>query len=332
MWFSKLMGFNEESAHQVRENISLDKNTITSLVNNKKIICGEFETPSLGELKQRISTLHTQSGKLSVREQIGDAQSLHTDTSNTDALMQVASQFNLLEMISPSATPEQGVDIYECDYTQGPACAVAAGAGTIYRNYFAPVNNELGQTATSQIDCLADIGHILGNADNHLWNMTNGYALASEEGLSNITEKLESASENQLDEIRHALRIGLQWNTQVTLCESTHTLSQAYCSALPVAYSQLPSSLWEKFARLILEASYEACLCAGALNAHSTGNNQVYLTLIGGGAFGNDSDWIMQAILRALMLFKHTDLDVIIVSHSRSNPAVQNLVIDFYTE
>jgi transposase len=48
-------------------------------------------------------------------------------------------QFNLLEMTSPSVSPEHGVTRYQDDHTQGPACAIAAGAATIYRNYFAPV-------------------------------------------------------------------------------------------------------------------------------------------------------------------------------------------------
>ncbi|VAW59877.1 hypothetical protein MNBD_GAMMA11-1934 [hydrothermal vent metagenome] len=329
MWFTKLMGFNEESAQQVRANILLDKNTLHSLVNGNTFIFGQLETPSLGELKQRVSALNIEHAKTSIREQIASAQSLHADTDNTNALFQVASQFNLLEMISPAATPEQGVDGYESDYTQGPACAVAAGAGTIYRNYFAPVNGKPGQTTENQIDCLADIGFLLDNTDNQLWNMTNGYALACEKGLVDITAKLDAASESQLKEIQHALKIGLQWNTQVTISESTHNVSQAYCSALPVAYSQQPSDLWEKFAQLILNASYEACLCAGILNYHHTGNNKIYLTLIGGGAFGNETDWIMQAIHRALDIYKHTGLDIIIVSHNQPNPAVQKLIRDF---
>ena len=53
------------------------------------------------------------------------------------------------------------------------------------------------------------------------------------------------------------LRIGIQWNTQVTLNDSKHLVTQAYCSALPVAYSHHPSTLWAEFARLVLEAAYE---------------------------------------------------------------------------
>lgn len=43
------------------------------------------------------------------------------------AEFQVASQFNLLEMISPRIAPEQGVGIYAGDSTQGSAGAIAAG-------------------------------------------------------------------------------------------------------------------------------------------------------------------------------------------------------------
>lgn len=330
MWFTKLMGFTEQSPQQVRENIKLDGDSLHSLVNDKKFLCGQLETPSLSELRQRVSRLNIKNAALTVREQIADVTALHTHIDNADALFQVASQFNLLEMFSPSITPEQGVDMYEGDYTQGPACAVAAGAGTIYRNYFVPLNNQTGQSAHQQINCLADIGQLLGNTeDKPLWNMTNGYALASEQGLMHIAEQLSIASDTRIDEIRSALRIGIQNNTEVTLAKTRHTVSQAYCSALPVAYSAHAPALWEAFARLILEASYEACLCAGALNYHNTTNNKVYLTQIGGGAFGNDTAWIMQAIQRALGLFKHLDLDVIIVSHSQSSPAVQKMIRDF---
>ena len=38
-------------------------------------------------------------------------------------------------------TPEDGVTRYKDDPTQGPACAIAAGAATIYRNYFVPIGD-----------------------------------------------------------------------------------------------------------------------------------------------------------------------------------------------
>jgi hypothetical protein len=93
-------------------------------------------------------------------------------------LIQVASQFNLLEMRSPEVYPEDGVTRYQLDPTQGPACAIAAGAATIYRNYLAPVGEQIGQTRDRQLDGLADLSAALSQATgllpSSLWNMTNG--------------------------------------------------------------------------------------------------------------------------------------------------------------
>ncbi len=329
MWFEELTGFCEETSVQVCGNLSVEGAILKSHVNDKEYVCGQLETPSLAELRERVNLGKSLSGKISVSEVVADVQQLHVDKSNADSLFQVASQFNLLEMVSPNVTPEHGVGGYEYDRTQGPACAIAAGAGTIYRNYFAKVNGQIGQTSDNQIDCLADVGTALKNSDNHLWEMRNGYALASREGLEEINSKIKSASESELDGLRKLLRIGIQWNTEVTLNKAKHTVTQAYCSALPVAYSRQPSELWARFAQIVLEASYEATICTGLLNYLKTGNNKVYLTLIGGGAFGNEKEWIINAIVRTLKLYKKIDIQVLIVSHGYSNPHVQKLIHEF---
>jgi len=328
-WFEVLTGFREESPSQIRENIVVDGDRLTSLANGKTFVCGRLATPSLGELRNRIGSSRHTGGRLSVREVVADASDLHADESNAGCLFQVASQFNLLEMVGPHVTPEHGVGIYENDLTQGPTCAIAAGAGTIYRNYFAIVHGRAGQTATSQIDCLVDIGEALGNSGQRLWKMRNGYALASREGLIEISKRLASSSENELDHLRRLLRIGIQWSTQVTIRDCKHTVTQAYCSALPVSYSDQPANLWEDFARLELDAAYEATICAAILNSLSTGNNRVFLTLLGGGAFGNKTDWIMESIKRALKLYEDWNLEIAIVSHGASKQCVQELIGQF---
>jgi len=326
MWFEELTGFKESSPQQVREHLRLEEETLTSLVNGNSYRCGRLETPSLAELRNQVGSESDASYGLSVREVVADVKTLHLDGDNAGALFQVASQFNLLEMVSPHVTPEEGVGIYEHDHTQGPVCAVAAGAGTIFRNYFAPVNGQIGQSAGNQIDCLADLGRALGNSDERLWEMRNGYALPSHDGLLAISEILRSASDAELDGYRKLLRIGLQWSTQVTLDGCRHLVAQAYCSALPVAYGRHAPELWESFARLILEASYEATLLAAIINGRETGNRTCYLTLLGGGVFGNASDWIVDAIQRALMLIAGTGVDVAIVSYGSSKRCVRQIV------
>jgi hypothetical protein len=325
-WFEKLTGVTESSPDAVRSNISVDGEWMTSTANGKVMSCGTLETPSLAELRDRVHHIGTEQSSMRLHQQVADVRDLHADRGNTGSLFQVASQFNLLEMVSQSVTPEQGVGGYENDRTQGPACAVAAGAGTIYRNYFASVNGATGQTCDNQIDCLADIGKALGKDGDQLWKMQNGYALPTAHSLEQIGIMLNSMDEGAIDALRGRLRIGIQWNTQVTLDGCSHCVAQAYCSAVPVSYSRLSADNWEGFARLILEAAYEATICTGILNAQRTGNKTVFLTLLGGGAFGNKSTWIMDGIGRGLNLYSGHDLDVVVVSYGRSNPDVDQLM------
>lgn len=327
-WFEGLTGFREISSHQVRENLLLEGDRLTSRINGTSLTCGKMETPSLGELRDQVQSGEFKKGKLTVREVVGNIQDFHAELSNAGALFQVASQFNLLEMVSPNITPEAGVGIYENDRTQGPACAVAAGAGTIYRNYFALCNGQIGQLADNQIDCLIDIGKSLDNTQNRLWKMQNGYALATKTGLLEIQTRLRSMNESDRDRLRQQLRIGVQWNTQVTIAQSTHLVTQTYCSALPVGYSSYDMNLWEAFARLILEASYEATICSAIVNAQLTGNNRVFLTLLGGGVFGNSIDWILDAMQRSFQCYEHYDLEVAIVSYGQSNHRLQQFLMN----
>jgi len=325
-WFEKLTGFHEETPEQVRANFIVGGSTLTSRVNSREMRFGRLETPSLAELRKNALGSVSSSTGLSVEEIVCDVKLLHALPEANGALFQVASQFNLLEMVSPSVTPEAGVSIYEKDLTQGPACAIAAGAGTIYRNYFAPVGGRLGQSADCQINCLAELGRLLGNEGDCFWTMRNGYVIATDSGLREISRRIGELDQDRLDEIRGALRIGLQWDTEVTLDDCGHLVTQALCSALPVAYSPYAPQMWEPFARLILEAAYEATLAAASINQAKTGNAKVFLTQVGGGAFGNRVEWIISAVKRALRLFEKYPLDVKIVSYGYSDPRICELL------
>lgn len=319
-WFEQLTGFAEQSPIQVRESLTLVGDRLCSTVNQRGWSVGRLTLPSLTQLRVIEPRLQ---GRLQVNEWVADVQQLHMQTENAGALFQVASQFNLLEMVSPRVTPEQGVGIYQRDRTQGPACAIAAGAATIYRNYFVELDGQLGQRKARQLNCLADLGDALGNRDEFLWYMQNGYVIpADEQSLEDVAEQLQDASDSEIQQLQGLLRIGLHQNVQVTLNDCQHHVTQALCSALPIAYSSYPTELWADFAQLVLNAAYEATLAAAVQNAAETGNNRVFLTLLGGGAFGNPEGWIIAAIRRALLLYQNSGLSVMIVSHSRSNPRV----------
>lgn len=344
MWFEDLFGFAEQSPEQVQENFSLKGTRLTSLANKTSFDCGTLDIPTLGDLRSNTAEVTSPSNDRTTLTQIvEDVQRLHTAAENQNAMFQVASQFNLLEMAAPDAVPEDGVGIYEHDYTQGPACAIAAGAGTVFRNYLVPLANQIGQSTNQQIDCLADLGKSIGNENEQLWQMQNGYAFASRSGLSIIADKLSRLDTKSIDSLRAKLRVGIMWNTEVTAARnhgvSDHSsdmnlqparlVSQVYCSAVPVAYSPAPASAWEPFARLILEATYEATLHAALLNKSRNGSNLLFLTMIGGGVFGNRPEWIVDAIRRALKLHDQSGLDVRIVSYRQPNPMLDPLTSEF---
>ena len=323
MWFSDLFGFAEEDPTQVRGLLEVRETQLRSSVNGRSYACGDLELPSLAELRAR--AVPRQGGRLRLVEVVGDVQTLHERPENAGAMFQAASQFNLLEMTSPNVTPEDGVGIYEFDHTQGPACAIACGAGTVYRNYFVALDDQVGQTADRQIDCLKDLGDALGNGDGALWAMRNGYALLTPEGLAGLGSRL-ALDAGDLDGLRALLRIGVHRGVEVTSGGPGHCVTQVYGSALPVAYGGGAPHLWAPLARLVLEASYEATVLAACENAEATGNDRVFLTLLGGGVFGNVSSWIFDALERALCTVSSSGLDVSIVSYGRSQAGVRDLV------
>ena len=185
-WFEKLTGFREAGYDETRARLEIAGTKLRSRVNGKSYETGELELVSLQTLRERSEAAGHLPGRIRTSVVTGDIRRMHRSPETAGALFQVASQFNLLEMVSPDVTPEHGVTRYQNDHTQGPACAIAAGAATIYRNYFAPIGGVQGQTATRQLDGLADLGAALSGRTKlpvgDLWTMKNGYALGNKVG------------------------------------------------------------------------------------------------------------------------------------------------------
>jgi len=75
-----------------------------------------------------------------------------------------------------------------------------------------------------------------------------------------------------------------------------------------------------------LEALYEATFYTALINLEKTGSNKVFLTLVGGGAFGNNFHWILESIEQAIDRFKEVALDVQIVSYGGKNVQLAGLL------
>ncbi|CAK0910574.1 unnamed protein product [Prorocentrum cordatum] len=209
---------------------------------------------------------------------------------------------------------------YAGDMAQGSACAVACGAGTVYRNYFAQVTDagdralREGQSRLHQVDCLADLLAELGPHGGAAPGVVvqGGRPVADEAGLEAAGGGLAGLGEEGRDRLRARLRVGVQAGVEVTgrswgsalVGDPGQVVTQVFCTACSVAQSQSPAVLWEPLARLVLEASYEAvlwvALVTAAFHKGAAGSRRLFLTTLGAGATDNDMSWVAEAVRRAM--------------------------------
>ena len=141
-FFTRVFGFKEvsyeETATEFLRLISGDRQNFD--FGDRKIGVGQLSTPTLSESKEEFERLLKEFNSYkrvyggNIAENIsGDVGKMHLD--NNGATIQAASQFNLLEHVSPNKGPNAGITCYIHDRTQGPVVAMAAAGGLAYRNY-----------------------------------------------------------------------------------------------------------------------------------------------------------------------------------------------------
>ena len=309
--------------------------------NGRSYHVGAFEDPSVEELRSRVRELQAASPAdagletLTFSNIAGDARSLILDPENAGAVFQVASQFNCLEMVGPGTTPESGITQYVHDKTQGPVCAMACPAATVFRNYFWAERGQAGGSER-QLDTARGLGEVVGNAKKNYWRMQNGYMIPARDGaMAELGARL--ATEDGLAVAAHtAVRVGVHWSTQTATTKTwkrraeadgggwaegderaPHRVAQVFCSAVPVAYTRSTSaSAWAPVAKLVLDAAFEATLLAAAVLALQQQRRvPVYLSCVGGGAFGNATLWIVAAIEKACQACAALPIDVKLVHY-----------------
>jgi len=344
-WFSNLFFFREGDYALTKSLLELQQEgSYNYLVSNatdtpRKYCVGNFSTPTLGQLREKCKDIQLP-GKLRLSNVLGDVAEKHAKIENRHATFQVASQFNCLEFVSPSCKPEDGITGYASDRTQGPACSIACGPATAYRNYFAQVDGgpeEGGQTRDNMLDNLRDVDKVLGNSpgSSSMYSMQGGYSMAHDNQLGRLNAKLDELKSDGIeDSVREALRIGLHEDVQVTATrwgaslveDPEQQVTQVFGSACAVAYNPSRPENWRQFATIVLEASYEATFWSAVLaaerhKAYPHGSNIIYLTALGGGVFGNSMTWIGQAIKRSCEMFADYDLDIRVVTYGGAIPS-----------
>jgi hypothetical protein len=72
--------------------------------------------------------------------------------------------------------------------------------------------------------------------------------------------QLLAQSEELSASVSRALRVGVQWDTQVgssDMANASQRVCQVFCSALPVSYCRVTRNLddWERFATMVLTSA-----------------------------------------------------------------------------
>jgi hypothetical protein len=225
---------------------------------------------------------------------IGYLQSL---PENAGSLFQVASNFNAVEAATELYSPisHNFVTKYIFDRTQGPIASISCGGAAISRNYGAFADSKTATTEWSQTD--EKQVNFLENLKEH-FPMVNGYIVMTGNepkfNRKNWKKYLASAS------------IGLHEGCEVTTgygvspVTKPQKVDQCFTAAMNMA--QGSSGLKNKSSpdgelksQFVLDAAYHGTYMTAIQHEHK----QLFLTMIGGGAFGNSKNNIYDSILLA---------------------------------
>ncbi|CAE7219763.1 unnamed protein product, partial [Symbiodinium natans] len=328
-WFEEAFGVPEGKYKEMRSDFEAAAGLLICKSTGKMFQAGTLRTPTLADLKAQLDAARQEghgdyfhAGALSFANVTSDSLSLYQDPANAGAVFQVSSLFNCLETVD-GYHPEDGITHYCTKATQGAASAIACPAATFFRNYFV---HSTGQGAGARpVDLLEELASLVQNAKHGYWTMKNGHCLPRVDGsIAKFSHRL--ATNHDLEnQAREVVQVGVHWETEVW--QMSHQVCQVLCGALPVGYLKaVRSNDWFVFAKVVLQAAYEATLTvASCLAAKRGARVKVFLTAIGAGSLSNRVSWIASALERSLEQFASEPLDVVLVHFAAPLPDFEDL-------
>ncbi|MEM7589603.1 MAG: hypothetical protein AAF320_05560 [Myxococcota bacterium] len=342
-----LMGFQSVDFTQARRENAIRKGTYNGqdvyFITGKDgagLQGGYFEVLSIGALRNRSGSIHEGGGKLHVREGQHtrddswfhvclDVAALQAD--HPGAVFQVASNSNALETVSHTQNiSTQPLESYAFDKTQGPAASISAASGLLVRRYY-PFYN-----AATPVDAWQQKPS--GSQQvNFLQALTADRSMPSDTQLAMSPAGyvyLPIAGVYPSDEHIARMGVGVHRDVQVTYGHSlpggSHEVlswdkdnrvivHQVFTAAADLGQGtnvgKEDSAIAQAWAKAILRANYEGTLRAAAV----LGAKRVFLTLVGGGVFGNEPAWIVDAIAAMQNFLVQANLDVTVIVYSRGD-------------
>jgi hypothetical protein len=229
-----------------------------------------------------------------------DVSVLHLDCA-PGTVIQLASQFNSLEMMNPYYTPAHGLDVYLNDRTQGPRAALCCLPSLAARNY-----NMIAERGGVQFNSLDLMG----------LQHKNGYLLWNKDSQPIYDIVKESHELIRIPTMAYAQVAGIDGKKIFRTDKLVH---QIFSSAAPgTNYGNSPH-LHPEINRFLLSSQYKGAIGMALLLHHhnpQTERAQLHLTLVGGGVFQVPKDVIMDSIKDALRHFQHYPIDIYLELYS----------------
>ena len=302
-WFEHYFGF-KESLENVMSFIKVEelitKNNIISMKNNKIYNAGLFNLRSPSDF---INLPKFGKGKLFVVHGNGSSQNIsnvlfqQNDNDFDGATFLCASNFNCLEFPNINCSAGTlGISGYSNDFTQGPILSSACPGAICYRNYFVKHydnNNKIyfGQVK-KEIELLKKTPI----------KVCHGKALIkNDEELKNLNFDWEN-EDNYMIGVHENCGVYTNCDQNGLLKESepNKIVHQVFASTFAFDSYVKRTPLTYKIASCILKSEYKSTILAALDHSirypNRKGSNKCVLTLLGGGAFLNPSDIIINAI------------------------------------
>jgi hypothetical protein len=286
---------------------------------------GYFEQVSVGDLRKKSEDILKNKalggGTFNVIEAINpsdadgtlrqvDIGAMQADPKYRDAFFQVASNFNALELVSKN---DQMTDItnYTKDLTQGPFASIAAPYALIYRHYYM-FNRQYPNDPTQWKQTPAHQINFLDKTDIPVTNSYVDFSKTAPGAIKNFAVENIKVGTHRDVRILFGYMPNLKQFEKVT--DPRQKINQIFTAAVDFG------SNWKfktddkaiKIAKSILDAAYEGTIRVAFVthqdklaewdklggSGQIRPNNSVVLTLVGGGVFQNDFDWIADAIVK----------------------------------
>lgn len=289
----------------------LGPRTLCNLTTGQEWDTGILELPSLGSLRALSGNLSGQgSGRLSVlcgsrdlgKVDVGYLQAL---PENDGAVFQVASNFNALEL--KSRRDEQAmleIGNYVHDKTQGPFASISAAPGLFLRHYYPFYSPDTTPSDWRQV------------YDGRQLELLGELPLTVENGYLDLNDTvMEKKLSLDLFRVAHHRDIqvvfGLVDGHVHSKIGHHQRVSQVFTATTDLAstnrgfFQRHPVEV-ERLTKFLLRGAYEGTLRV----ALTSGRQRVFLTLIGGGVFGNPPSWIVDTLEDLLDLIVSCGLHV----------------------